>query len=75
MTLTAEQTQTFDVRHPVTGEVVGTYPVHTAEDVIAGRWHGNKAVWIAPEDAGGDLIPFPAEYDHLRAIPVQRAVR
>jgi len=48
---------------------------HFAEDVIAGRWHGNKAVWIAPEDAGGELVPFPAGYDHLRAIPVQRAVR
>ena len=23
-----------------------------AEDVLAGRWHGNKAVWIAPEEAG-----------------------
>src|SRR6478735_3169331 len=43
-----------------------------AEDVLAGRWRGNKAVWIAPEDAGGELVPFPAGYDHLRAIPVQR---
>ena len=43
-----------------------------ADDVLAGRWQGNKAVWIAPEEAGGDLIPFPAGYDHLRAIPVQR---
>jgi 3-oxoadipate enol-lactonase len=42
-----------------------------AEDVLAGRWHGNKDVWIAPEDAGGELVPFPAGYDHLRAIPVQ----
>ena len=41
-----------------------------AEDVLAGRWRGNKAVWIAPEDAGGELVPFPAGYDHLRAIPV-----
>jgi pimeloyl-ACP methyl ester carboxylesterase len=41
-----------------------------AEDVLAGRWQGNKAVWIAPEEAGGDLVPFPAGYDHLRAIPV-----
>jgi 3-oxoadipate enol-lactonase len=44
-----------------------------AEDVLAERWHGNKAVWIAPEEAGGALIPFPEGYDHLRAIPVQRA--
>lgn len=42
-----------------------------AEDVLAGRWQGNKTVWIAPEQAGGELIPFPAGYDHLRAIPVQ----
>jgi 3-oxoadipate enol-lactonase len=33
-----------------------------AEDVLAGRWQGNKAVWIAPEEAGGDLVPFPARF-------------
>jgi 3-oxoadipate enol-lactonase len=44
-----------------------------AEDVLAERWHGDKAVWIAPEEAGGALIPFPDGYDHLRAIPIQRA--
>jgi 3-oxoadipate enol-lactonase len=42
-----------------------------AEDVLAGRWQGNKAVWIAPEEAGGALALFPAGYDHLRAIPAQ----
>jgi 3-oxoadipate enol-lactonase len=46
-----------------------------AEDVLAGRWQGNKAVWIAPEEAGGQLVPFPAGYDHLRAIPVQETTR
>src|SRR3954447_171439 len=46
-----------------------------AEDVLAGRWRGNRAVWIAPEDAGGELIPFPTGYDHLRAIPVPGATR
>jgi succinate-semialdehyde dehydrogenase / glutarate-semialdehyde dehydrogenase len=43
---TAVAAQTFDLTHPVTGEVVGTYPVHTAEDVAkvvarsreAGQW-------------------------------------
>ena len=44
-----------------------------AEDVLADRWQGNKAVWIAPEEAGGALIPFPAGYDHLRAIPTKGA--
>ena len=42
-----------------------------ADDVLAGRWKGNKTVWIAPEEVGGDLMPFPAGYDHLRAIPVK----
>ena len=43
-----------------------------ATDVLARRWKGARSVWIAPEDAGGELIPFPAEYDHLRAIPVRK---
>ena len=42
-----------------------------ADDVLAGRWHGDKKVWIAPEEPGGALIPFPANYDHLRALPLQ----
>jgi pimeloyl-ACP methyl ester carboxylesterase len=41
-----------------------------ARDVLANKWQGDKTVWIAPEDAGGPLTPFPAGYDHLRAIPV-----
>jgi 3-oxoadipate enol-lactonase len=45
-----------------------------AEDVLAKRWQGNKAVWIAPDEPGGDMIPFPPGYDHLRAIPVRKAV-
>ena len=40
-----------------------------AEDVLAGKWKGNRSVWIAPEKAGDPLIPFPAGHDHLRAIP------
>lgn len=43
-----------------------------ARDVLAGRWQGNKAIWIAPEEPGGAMIPFPAGYDHLRAIPASR---
>jgi 3-oxoadipate enol-lactonase len=42
-----------------------------ADDVLAGRWRGDKKVWIAPEEPGGALIPFPAGYDHLRALPLQ----
>ncbi|MFT6671612.1 MAG: pimeloyl-ACP methyl ester carboxylesterase, partial [Afipia broomeae] len=42
-----------------------------AEDVLAGRWQGNKAVWIAPEEVGGEPTPFPSGYNHLRAIPVK----
>lgn len=44
-----------------------------AEDVLAGSWQGNKAVFVAPEEPGGELTPFPEGYDHLRAIPVRRA--
>lgn len=44
-----------------------------AEDVLAGRWRGAQEVWIAPDEPGGRMIPFPAGYDHLRAIPVRKA--
>jgi hypothetical protein len=47
---------------------------HFAEDVLSGRWPGNRTVWVGPEQVGGDLTPFPAEFDHLRAIPVRKAV-
>jgi pimeloyl-ACP methyl ester carboxylesterase len=40
-----------------------------AEDVLSGKWKGNRSVWIAPEIAGDPLIPFPSGHDHLRAIP------
>jgi 3-oxoadipate enol-lactonase len=43
-----------------------------AQDVLAGRWHGKGTIWIAPEEAGGEIIPFPAGYDHLRALPVRQ---
>ena len=52
----------------LTADLLGRF----ATDVLAGQWKGARSVWIAPEDAGGELIPFPAEYDHLRAIPVRK---
>src|SRR6266403_4823678 len=30
-----------------------------AADVLSGKWQGNRSVWIAPENAGEPLIPFP----------------
>jgi len=42
-----------------------------ADDVIAGRWHGRRSVWIGPEKAGGEFTRFPAGYDHLRALPIR----
>ncbi len=42
-----------------------------AEDVMAGRFAGKKSIWVAPEDVGGELTPFPAGFDHLRSIPVR----
>lgn len=43
-----------------------------ADDVLAGRWQGDKSIWIAPEEAGGAMTPYPAGFDHLRAIPASR---
>src|SRR5215468_8560919 len=42
-----------------------------ADDVLSKRWKGGGSIWIAPDEAEGPLIPFPADQDHLRAIPVQ----
>jgi pimeloyl-ACP methyl ester carboxylesterase len=45
--------------------------VRFARDVSAGRFRGNGTIWVAPEQPGGDLSPFPPGFDHLRAIPVR----
>ena len=44
-----------------------------AADVIARQWKGGRSVWIAPDEAGGEIVPFPADFDHLRAIPARKA--
>jgi 3-oxoadipate enol-lactonase len=43
-----------------------------AADVVASQWHGGGAIRIAPDEPGGEIIPFPGDYDHLRAIPVRK---
>jgi pimeloyl-ACP methyl ester carboxylesterase len=43
-----------------------------ADDVLSGKWKGDRSVWIAPEQAGDPLIPFPPGQDHLRAIPAHQ---
>jgi pimeloyl-ACP methyl ester carboxylesterase len=40
-----------------------------AGEVLARTWKGGQSVWIAPEEAGGALVPFPPDQDHLRAVP------
>jgi pimeloyl-ACP methyl ester carboxylesterase len=46
-----------------------------ARDVLGRRWRkagrGRGRVAIAPETPEGDIRPFPAGFDHLRAIPVR----
>jgi pimeloyl-ACP methyl ester carboxylesterase len=42
-----------------------------AGDVMAGRWRGKGTVWVAPEKVGDEPVPFPAGFDHMRAIPVR----
>ena len=44
-----------------------------AADVMAKQWKGGGSVWIAPDEAGGEIVRFPEGYDHLRAIPVRTA--
>jgi 3-oxoadipate enol-lactonase len=46
-----------------------------ANEVIAGDWQGGGSVWIAPENAGGAMTRFPADFDHLRALPVWKPER
>jgi hypothetical protein len=38
---------------------------------MAGRWYGKKSIWVAPDEPGGEITPFPAGFDHLRSIPVR----
>src|SRR5262249_24820617 len=35
-----------------------------ADGVRAGDWKGGQSIWIAPEKAGGALVPFPPDQDH-----------
>jgi len=42
-----------------------------AEDVLAGRWQGKQTIWVAPEQPGGEITPFPPGFDHMRAIPTK----
>jgi 3-oxoadipate enol-lactonase len=44
-----------------------------AADVMAKQWKGGGSVWIAPDQAGGAIEPFPSGYDHLRALPIRLA--
>jgi len=45
-----------------------------ADEVLAGRWYGKRTIWVGPEEIGGEFTPFPAGFDHLRAIPVRKEV-
>ena len=59
----------FTLEKPV---LTADYLSRFARDVMSGRWQGGQSVWIGPEQPGGDFVPFPAEFDHMRAIPVRR---
>ncbi len=41
-----------------------------AERVQDGSFVGGRSIWIASESNEGELLPFPAGFDHLRALPV-----
>jgi hypothetical protein len=59
----------FTLEKPV---LTAEYLARFARDVMAGRWRGKKTVWIGPEEPGGDFVPFPPDFDHMRAIPARR---
>ena len=59
----------FTLEKPV---LTADYLARFAQDVMAGRWRGEKTVWIGPEEPGGDFTPFPADFDHMRALPMRR---
>jgi pimeloyl-ACP methyl ester carboxylesterase len=60
----------FTLEKPaLTADLLSTF----AEEVLAKRWKGNQSIWIAPDQAGDPLIPFPPGQDHLRAIPAHGA--
>ncbi|MGE4373724.1 MAG: alpha/beta fold hydrolase [Xanthobacter sp.] len=40
-----------------------------AERVRNGLFTGGRSIWIASETDEGELLPFPAGFDHLRAVP------
>lgn len=44
-----------------------------AKDVTSKQWKGGGSIWIAPDQPDGELVPFPADYDHLRAIPARKS--
>ncbi len=61
----------FTLEQPaLTASLLGDF----ARDVLAGRWRatgrGGGRVAVAPETPEDTLLPFPAGFDHLRAIPV-----
>ena len=60
----------FTLEKPV---LTAEYLARFAHDVMAGRWRGKQTVWIGPEEPGGEFTPFPADFDHMRAIPIRRA--
>jgi 3-oxoadipate enol-lactonase len=53
-------------------ELTASLLARFANEVMAGRWRGKQTIWVGPEEIDGELTPFPAEFDHLRAIPVRK---
>jgi 3-oxoadipate enol-lactonase len=58
----------FTLEKPV---LTADYLARFARDVISGSWRGKQTIWIGPEEPGGEFTPFPADFDHMRAIPAR----
>jgi 3-oxoadipate enol-lactonase len=55
-------------------ELTAYLVAHFVEEVMAGRWPGKGTILLAPEMIGGDFVPFPAGFDHMRSIPVRKEI-
>ncbi len=42
---------------------------HFIDSVEDDTWIGDRSVWIAGDDPGGDEVAYPCKGDHMRAVP------
>ncbi len=51
-------------------EITARVLLHFVKEVESGQWQGDQTVWIASDDPKSEVVAFPCEGDHTRAIPL-----